>query len=520
MFKNLVLLFAIVCAQNQINVLWDDNTGGTSGIFTAGSTLVPNSFNNSMNFQFTSGGILAINFKNTDQVLSIGMKRIIDPNSVPGSPPQLHLTETGLLNLEAAGLPTVPMFNATSLNVLENGRFFMVLEYDFRVRIRDQNNPDDIIWEYPAPRSTIPNLDAKEKNWISTGECLTSPQKKYQLCLNNQGQLISNTGYVFNDPINFVEPRVLVFHNDATFGLYNYKGESITLSGTISSSGGKATPGGSYRAYVQDDGTFVIRDAASQVIWSVDITNSDFIYNYEKNACIFTDGYYIKQGVCETNDLYQWYQSPDNKFHSKLYPNFCITGHDYNKNLTLGLCDSATPYIRSNSGYADQGDSIMCWDDDNAVHNPNANQIGFIKYWYCDKSNMNQAYGRDSKWIINNAGALTYYKLQWKQSYFSITYDGFAQLSPQSNNQAFAPYNNKLVFNLAPHLCLSYKLNQDRQFLFLEACDVAKNAQIIGNTVTFGTECLDVTAGDATKNLQLYSCGPGNPNQSWTITPK
>jgi hypothetical protein len=69
------LLAPLAIAQSTMNILFDDDTG-RDGIFAAGSTLVPNNFNSTMNFQFTTDGKFVIGFKNTDQILTIGITNI------------------------------------------------------------------------------------------------------------------------------------------------------------------------------------------------------------------------------------------------------------------------------------------------------------------------------------------------------------------------------------------------------------------------------------------------------------
>jgi len=272
---NLFVLMVGITALSETNIIKEDDGTSNSGIFPAGSALVPRQFQSSMKFEFDNG-ISKITFTTRNkETLAIGTKQWYDPNTINNpTPPYFKLDQKGLFYLGGVSNQELLVSNNTEYNTIENGPFFVQLEYDFRIRIRMQSDPDVVVWEHPVPRGPQRLLDSYSKNWIAGGECLSSRNAKYSLCINENSQLVSNTGLSYSSQsIIEKDPRVFVIHNNGSFGYYDYKGKVIPLKNMNFKGDDESID---YITLISNEGLLTITDRANpdKIFWTLDISNT------------------------------------------------------------------------------------------------------------------------------------------------------------------------------------------------------------------------------------------------------
>jgi hypothetical protein len=547
MFGKILLFFGLVYGLNEMNIInEDDGITDANAAFVSGSALIPRLFNSSMKFEFENG-ISKITFQTRNKdTITVGTTSWYDPNKVDGRrPPQFRLDQKGLFYIEYTNigqeLTSMLINTPTEHNIIENGKFYVQLEYDFRIRIRMQSDSDIVLWEHPKPRPMQKLLDSYAKNWISGNECLGSKNNgKYTLCINGNGQLVTSTGLMFSSPtIIENDPRVFVMHNNGSFGFYDYQGKSVPLKGMDFRGNDENID---YIASITDEGIFTIteRNDPSKTYWALDISNTKLKENQVCSSgdkctigltCCLSD----KQDntICRKSDTCPRPFVKENQVCSS--SDKCENGlscclSDKQDNTICRKSDTCPrPFVKKNQECSpndkcendlscclnDSQDRVICRTSDTCPRPFVKEGLACTPDDKCE-NNMSCCYGfKDFAMKCRNE-CVSVPTLEFKQIYnyrklqcIDVNENGIlVSVVCSNNNKAAIGSDGFMRFSPDPTMCVV----ADGNLLKLGSCEDAIKVEYKGSKIYVGSKCLD-DGGNDKAELTTYDCSPFNQNQ-------
>ncbi|KAJ2993573.1 hypothetical protein HDV02_002234 [Globomyces sp. JEL0801] len=241
-------------------------------------------------FAVEKDGMVVRVVNSRQEPMNVGSKlpliAVVDPDHLP----QLHLTSSGAMDIVDDNLNLIKHLNDISGIGYgpQSGPFVATVDFDRRLRIR--NAQKRILWDFPGPNQ-LESLDTDGMNFLATGDSLLSPNQKYFLTLERNGQLVSSNGFQFN-PVSPgpVKPRVLILGKDGSLKLFDENERNIVLDNVYKGNGASNTEGNHFQVYITDEGMLTIYDETKgKSVWTLDLQNSwtpayDFQY---RSGCDF-----------------------------------------------------------------------------------------------------------------------------------------------------------------------------------------------------------------------------------------
>jgi hypothetical protein len=236
----------------------------TSGVYSAPADLSqPAELNDGsdFHFHFTEDAVMFVQGKNVRGTSMIVGKTSLLPGYVKNAsnPISLSLGSNGQFTVqdsEGQSLRDLIRFNQDGMGA-DNGPFVATVDYDRKFRIR--NAYDAIMMEFPSVSRKAQYLDSTGLNFISGLDYISSPDGKWSLSITKKGQVVTNTGYVFNNVPNSAvnEPRILILESDGALKLYDAFRMPINIKGFPT---GRDISNQRYTAEITIDGLFQIMD--------------------------------------------------------------------------------------------------------------------------------------------------------------------------------------------------------------------------------------------------------------------
>ncbi|KAJ3188109.1 hypothetical protein HK101_009192, partial [Irineochytrium annulatum] len=232
------------------------------------------SYDDSVQFSFFSNGDIGIQIGgalfNGRTALTGG---IVDPDNIPS----LNLSADGHIYLKDSKSNILSELTKPQANGLgvANGPFVLTVDFDRRLRLRNSDLFKTIIWSFPLPRTSAPNLDTNSISFLASQETMSSPSGRYTLTLTTDGILTTSAGYAFNSNPQTINPQpyVLVLNADGSLGLYDALGQLHPVQSLPGPApAGKASE---YVLQITDAGALQVVDAlADTPTWTFYITTN------------------------------------------------------------------------------------------------------------------------------------------------------------------------------------------------------------------------------------------------------
>ncbi|KAJ3191576.1 hypothetical protein HK101_007590 [Irineochytrium annulatum] len=255
-------------------------TSTGANIITPG-TVLNSAYDPNVNFAFYSNGDIGIEISgaafNGRYPQTAG---VVDP----ANPLQIQLSPDGYIYVKDSTTAILKQLSpATSVGFgSENGPFSLTVDYDRRLRLRNSDTKKSILWSFPPPRSVVAPLRTDTINFLASGEKLVSPSGAHWISVNNQGVLVTSTGYAFNAQLSTatVQPLVLQVNRDGSLKLYDALGRVHPVPSFPVASAGQV-----FELQVTDAGMLQLLDAlANTILWGFDITTSALVPITPTNA--------------------------------------------------------------------------------------------------------------------------------------------------------------------------------------------------------------------------------------------
>ena len=262
---HLLSLVCAVLAQTQ-NTIAEWKSGG---ILRLDQSLTSNYDGAPMFFNFAQYGDIAIQIAGERGPLYLGKQHLVDAGS--GTSAQLTLTNAGELLLqisdENGNTNTKNLIPSTTSGVgNDNGPFYARVDYDRTFRIR--NNQDEIVWQFPEPRTRVDRLESYRLNFLRRKERLVSPNGQWYITLNRRGQILNQNNVALNaKPFDEDAPHVLVLGGSGSLNLFDAFQHEVKVKGFPATTDEK----GRYTAAVTDEGFLTVYNQNGEATWQYDL---------------------------------------------------------------------------------------------------------------------------------------------------------------------------------------------------------------------------------------------------------